>query len=326
MTPKMTSQDAAACLGISELDVRLILDKLDQPYVRLQNQTYFGHKAARALFNFKFKSQTFVFQIVKGGTGKTSLVHSLACRLSIYGLRVLCIDMDQQGNLTSAFNQDPEKVPVMIDVLVDKHNINDCILNVCPGIDLIPSRFENVMLDEAIYKKNLKIEEAYQIPLQGLKSKYDLIIMDCPPGLGQSVAACALAADYVIAPITPEKFALSGLELTCQSLEELQIVYGKTIPLRIVLNKFDMRTTMSQEAVNQLINYVPYKQKLLNCYIRQSQDFPNAIANNRSIFDILKNTNAKEDIDALAQEVLALNPFYTPINKINKTKAVSEVF
>ncbi len=307
MNPKMTVLDAAVCLKKNKGWILSTLEERQLPFMKANQQIYFSHDTAKALFQFSFKPQLIVFQIVKGGTGKTSLVYEFAVRSSLYGAKVLCIDMDQQGNLTHAFQQDAEVVPVMIDVLADNHPLEQAIIPVMPGIDLVPSRFENSLLDEVLRQKKLPLGSVYRAPWQALKGQYDLIVVDCPPSLGQSVAASALAADCLLAPVTPEKFALSGLDIVYQSVEELQSCFGVSIDFRIVLNKFEARTTLSQNALRYLLNHPDYESKLLKHYIRLSQEFPKGIANGNSIFESLKPTSAKEDLDKLTQVLLGIS-------------------
>lgn len=309
MNPKMTTLDAARCLRKSEAWVINCLEKQKLPFQKHQNQIYFGFEAAQKLFRLSFVPKVFVFQIVKGGTGKTSLVHEFAIRASLYGARVLCIDMDQQGNLTHAFNVKADSLPVMIDVLVDDYPLMETIVRIAPGIDLLPSRFENAMLDEAIRQKDFELTTLYREPFQALKQHYDVVIVDCPPSLGLSVAACALSADYIVAPVTPEKFALSGLEIAYQSIEELQNTFNMSIQFGIVLNKFESRNVLSQNAAKYLQRNHRYHNKLLKNPIRYSRDFSQVIAKNGSIYDSVKRSAAKEDIDLLTQELLNIYSF-----------------
>lgn len=304
----MTTIDAATLLGKTQAWVIETLQKRGLSTVQQNHQSYFGHQTARELFQFKFSPRVIVFQIVKGGTGKTSLVHEFAIRASLYGARVLCVDMDQQGNLTHALHQSAETLPVMVDVLADNHPIQDCIVSAAPGIDLIPSRFENAMLDEMIRLKKLSLLDVYRDPFQAFKNKYDVIVVDCPPSLGPSVAACALSADYLLAPVTPEKFALSGLDLAYQSIQELETSFNVSIPFGVVLNKYKVKTKLADDALRFLHTDPRYQHRVLKQIIRLSQEFPKAIANEGSIFEAMKPTSAKEDMDCFTQ---ALLPFAT---------------
>jgi chromosome partitioning protein len=307
MNAKMTIEDAARTLSQTEAVVAYRLEKLGLPFSRVEGQIVFGFDVAQKLFQMDIPPRVMVFQVVKGGTGKTSLVHELAIRANLYGLKVLCIDMDQQGNLTNVFNQDAEAGPIMVDSLVEGYALQECIVSVSPGLDLIPSRIENSMLDEVIRLKKIPLETVYRDDFQSFKSAYDLIFVDCPPSLGQSVTAIALSADWVISPVPPERFALEGLKGTQQSVQALNTTYGLDIHFGIVLNKFDSKTNAAQEeAVKSLRTNPNYQGKFLKNYVRLSQDFPDATARSQSVFAKIEPSNAKDDIDSLVLELLQL--------------------
>lgn len=306
MNPKMTVIDAARILGKSQAAIDEELKSRALEMGISDNIAYFGHQTAKELFSFSFKPKAVVFQILKGGTGKTSLAFEFAVRASLYGAKVLCIDLDQQGNLTQAFNQDAETVPVMVDSLSEGYSLRDSFLSVSEGLDLIPSRIENAMLDEVIRGKSFALEKVYRDPIQILKKTYDLIVVDCPPSLGQSVAASALAADLLIAPVTPEKFALSALQATCQSIEELQVAFGIDIPLHIIFNKFMPDVQSCIEILNSLRQEPYYQTKLLTTMVRLSEAFPRASIQNESLFESVIPNSAKEDVDRFTRFILGL--------------------
>ncbi len=307
MDPRITVSDAALCLAKTKAWLLASLKERGLAYATTAGQEHFGHRTARQIFNFSLKPKVMVFQIIKGGTGKTSLVRELAIRASLYGAKVLCIDMDQQANLSLAFNQNADELPVMIDVLVDHYPINDTIVEVLPGIDLIPSRFDNALLDTVITQKGLPLNQIYREPFQAFKKNYDLIIVDCPPSLGQSVSACALAADYVVAPVVPETFALAGLDRVHQLMKELEQGFGVNIPMGILLNKFESKARMSFETLGYLLRHPEYRVQLLKSTVRYANAFPNTIERGISIFDTLKTGTAKEDIDCLTRELLNIS-------------------
>lgn len=311
----MTLKDAARYLKKGVQSIQALLQEQRLSYAKAENHLYFGHDTARELFQLPFDPKTLVFQIVKGGTGKTALAYEFAIRASLYGAKVLCVDLDQQGNLTHAFNKNAENLPVMIDVLMEEYPIWDTLVPVQEGIHLLPSRFDNAMLDEVLRLKKLPLEGIYRDYFDAFKTEFDLIVVDCPPSLGQSVAACALAADCVIAPVTSEKFSLSGLEITYQSIEELENTFQLNIPLKIIMNKFDIHSSLSQEAFKRLQRDLRYQDKLCQSFIRLSQEFPIANSQNRSLFDIVRFTGAKEDIDGFTQEI------FTLVSLITKSQA-----
>ncbi|MDB6096974.1 MAG: hypothetical protein JWM09_1252 [Francisellaceae bacterium] len=320
----MTAYDAANSIKVKEAWIHRYLKDNHLTFSKTQSSIYFGHESARELFGFKFNPQIIVFQIVKGGTGKTSIAHEFAIRANLYGARVLCVDLDQQGNLTHSLNVDASTVPIMVDILAEGFPLEEAIVEVSPGLHLIASRIENALLDEAIRLKKIDLLEVYKPMFQDLKEYYDLIVVDCPPNLDQSVAAVALASDMVISPVVPERFALEGLKLTCESIYELQEAYNTEIPFGIVLNKYEARTLLSQEALQILISSDLYEGKLLSTFVRHAQDLPNAVAKGRSIFDAIKPSAAKNDIDNLTKEILNLKALPHNRPKVRKSSAIFE--
>lgn len=308
MDPKMLAPESADFLGISIQAVHKQLKSKNLLFKKTQNRIYFGHETARGLFQLSFRKKIIAIQIVKGGTGKTSLTQAIAIRANLYGARVLCVDLDQQGNLTQAFQVTPAETPVMVDLIIRGSNFSfqDGIIKIIPGLDLFPSRIENAVLDNAIMLESLPVDRIYRDMLETVQDDYDLVLIDCPPALGQSVAAATLASTCVIAPVTPEKFSLSGLKVTAQEIENIGKKYHKSILIKVLLNKFDSRTTLSHETLSSLIKNPIFGEKLLKTYVRVSQEFPNAVASGESIFDSTRNNSAKEDIDLLTRELLEI--------------------
>lgn len=300
MNPKITSKDAAEFLGISPRQVYKRIIENELPYMRSGSVVYFGYATARQLFRIEVKPKAISFQIVKGGTGKTSLACAVAVRANLYGLRVLCIDLDQQGNLTNTFGVDAENLPTMVDILAEGYSYADAITRVYPGMDILASRIENSLLDEVIKLKRLPLDQVYRTQLALLKEKYDLIIIDCPPNLGQSVAAVTLSVDQVIAPVIPESYALSGLRSTRNAIKELEENYNTRINLGITVNKYDHKSILSQEAKRMLTGYP---------VIHNSKEFPDAIARGESIFDSLKSSQVKRDVDQLTCAILGIGRY-----------------
>lgn len=319
----MTLEDAAQYLGRSQAWVYAEMQDRGLTLSSLDSYLFFEHKTAIPLFQISFKPKVFVFQILKGGTGKTSLALEFAIRASLYGAKVVCVDLDQQGNLTQAFNQNAEETPVMVDVLAEGYGLLESLLPVTSGIDLLPSRIENALLDEVLRAKKLPLDRVYREIFKQLKYYYDVVIVDCPPSLGQSVAAAALAADRLIAPVTPEKFAITGLKATCRSLEELEQAYNIVIPCHIILNKFEESSPRSQETLEWLSRHPEFRSKLLDCTIRLSQEFPEAALKMDSIFDEVKGTPLKQDVDQFTQRLLEIGQGVQPNLTNTKQKEYS---
>lgn len=309
MDPKMIVKEAAATLNISEKQARARLEELKLPFYKVGNVSYFSHTSAIDFFRFNSKPQAIAFQIVKGGTGKTSIASAFAVRANLYGLKVLCIDLDQQGNLTHSFGVDAENYPVMVDILAEGYTYEQGITKVSPGLYVLASRIENALIDDVIKLKKIPLDLVYRGHFAELKKQFDLIVIDCPPNLGHSVAAITLAVDQVVAPVVPENFALSGLKITCNAIKELQQNYFTNINFKVLINKYDARTILSQDALRFLNKHPIYSKHLLQTYVRTSQEFPNAVAKGKTVFDQIKPSIAKLDVDNLTKEILHLGVF-----------------
>lgn len=320
MNPKITASEAAEFLGVTRQGLQKKIKQNNFQHAKSQNRIFFGHETAKKIFNISFNNQVIAIQIVKGGSGKTAIAHAIGVRANLYGAKVLYIDLDQQANLTEHFGIDSEDLPVMLDVIKRQANIKECIIEISPGLHIFPSKIDNAILDDTILFNNLALDRVYKDPIDSIRDHYDLIIIDCPPALGRSVGAAALAADQVLAPVSPDKQCLRGLSMLYKHLKELsKMPYGKDVPLKIIYNRFDSRTNLSKKMLTALIEHPIFRNILFDTYVRQNQEFANAYANTCSIYDQLSASSAKEDIDLLTKEILMIN------KKIEEDKNLSMV-
>lgn len=305
MDPKMLAAEAADFLNISLQALHKQLKTKQLDFTKSQNRVYFGHETAKKIFKLQFKPTCWNWLNLKGGVGKTQLSFSTAVRLSLYGAKVAVIDLDQQGNFTQACNVNSDEADILIDVIKDDLNIKDCMINVIPGLDLLPSRIDNALLDSFITINRMNIGTKIKKYVDELKKHYDFVFIDCPPSLGATVSSASCAADFIIIPVDPEKFSISGLNVTIQELERSVLrEYSAHYELKIVLNKFDGRTSLSRQILTKFYEDKDYREKMLQTFVRTTQDLPNAIVRGKTIYDTLRTSVAREDIDFLAREIL----------------------
>jgi len=307
MSHKMTAKDAAEFLGVTVQAVHLSLRTNNIEFEKSKNRVFFGHNSARQLFNLPFRPTVFSFQIIKGGTGKSSLAYNCAIRANLYGARVLCIDLDHQGNLTDFLGVNPDNLPVMIDYIMEDADFKDCIVNVGPGLDLLPSRLDNSILDNQLMMNKANLTKVYKKPIESVLHNYDVVIIDNPPSLGHSVVASALASDYVVAPVNPDPSAKKGLVLTTQEMRKMAKANDIQLKVRVILNKHDKRTALSHQTLEQLMTHEEFSKAMYKTYIATSQEYTNAASSGHSVFDTIRDTTAKTDIDLLVREMLGLD-------------------
>lgn len=306
--PKMSIAHAAEFLGISVQAVHKQLKNKGVSSPKIGNKSFITYEIAKQLFNITFKHKVIVGQIVKGGTGKTTTIENVSSCANTYGARVLKIDADPQGNLTDANGVDAESLPVLIDIIKGDMPIEKSIVRVSEGVDLIPSRIENVILDNVIVNDRLPLHTLFSDLLEPIKHHYDFIFIDCPPTMGQAVTAAGLYADIILAPLNPDKFSAKGLKILKQEIEALNKRFKRDIAYRVFLNKFSGKTILSDKAIVSLISDPDLEGKVLSTTVQFTQEIPNTTDTNRNLFSNLKESSAREDFDRLSRELLDIVP------------------
>jgi chromosome partitioning protein len=308
MQPKMSIAHAANFLNVSGQAVHKQIKLKNIICPKLGNKLYLTYEQSKQLFNIKFSHKVIVGQIVKGGTGKTTTIDNIASCVNTYGAKVLKIDADPQGNLTDACGIDAEDKPVLIDVINDNVDIKDAIISVTNGVDIIPSRIENVILDNVIVNERLPLHELYRDLLSPIAADYDFIFIDCPPTMGQAVTAASLYADIILAPLNPDKFSAKGLKILKGEVDTLNKRYKTNIAYKVFLNKFSGKTILSEKAIVSLINDPDLEGRILQTTVQFSQEIPNITDGNKNLFSLLKSSTTRDDFDRLTRELLEITP------------------
>ncbi|MBL4744309.1 MAG: ParA family protein [Cycloclasticus sp.] len=207
----------------------------------------------------------------KGGVGKTTTVVTLAGLLSIQGKRVLCIDLDPQGSLTSYFRLDPDTIEKSAynlfkdsseKIALDPRKyISNTSFD---GLDLLPASVALATLDrQASQFKGLGL--VISSTLKKLKDSYDVVLIDSPPMLGVLMINALAACDHLIIPVQTEFLALKGLERMMKTMTMLQKTRQHGLKYTIIPTMFDKRTRASVSSLNSLRNR--YKGHLWTGYI-----------------------------------------------------------
>ena len=187
----------------------------------------------------------------KGGVGKTTTAINLSACLAEAGQRVLAIDMDPQGNLTSGFGLEKGTIDNTVYELI----MGDCTFDECvqkqavENLDVLPSDADLAGAEIELIDVEQK-EKQLKKCLEPVSGQYDFIVIDCPPSISLLTLNSMTAADSVIIPIQCEYYALEGLTQILKTVSLVQKQMNPSLKIEgIVFTMYDSRTNLSAEVV-----------------------------------------------------------------------------
>lgn len=200
----------------------------------------------------------------KGGVGKTTTAINLSSCLAAKGQKVLAIDMDPQGNMTSGLSVDKDEVEYTVyDLLIGETDVEQVICReVFENLDVLPTNIDlsgaEIELLDADNKQFILRDKISQI-----RDNYDFVIIDCPPSLSMLTINALTTADTVLVPIQCEYYALEGLSQLMKTIELVQTRLNETLKMEgVVFTMYDARTNLSLQVVENVkdnLNQTIYK-------------------------------------------------------------------
>ena len=243
-----------------------------------------------------------VFVNQKGGVGKTTSAINIGAYIARAGKKVLLIDFDSQGNMSSGVGVSKDK-PTIYELLAEqvsgdeavKHTPVDGLDAISASIDLSGAAIELVDQDDReFYLKNA---------LKPLQDKYDYILIDCPPSLGILTLNGLAAADSVLVPMQCDYFALEGITLLLQTVQKVQKEINPDLKIGgIFFTMYDSRTRLAQDVVMQVKSY--FKELVFNTIIPRNVRLSEAPSHGLPICKYDPECVGARSYEKLAEEVI----------------------
>jgi len=242
----------------------------------------------------------------KGGVGKTTTSLNLSAALAAQGVRVLLADIDPQGNATSALGLQDGSGKSLYQALIGE----------CPAMDLVlPTRIPNLSaipanLDMAGAEIEVARMEDHLLQLRRAlapvkaSGQFDYTILDCPPSLGIWMSNALAAADEILVPIQCEYYALEGLTLLMEVMDQIRNSGANpdVALCGLLMTMYDSRTNLNPAVVKEVRNH--FQDVVFETMIPRTVRFGEAPSHGRTIFEHDPNGAGAAAYTALAEEFL----------------------
>ena len=257
------------------------------------------------------KCQVLAIANQKGGVGKTTTTFNLGVALAHSGRKVLLIDADPQGDLTTYMGwHNADNLPVTLSTIMSRCindmdiNSEEAVLHHSEGVDLIPTNLELASLEVSLVNA-MSRESTMKNCIEELKPKYDFILIDCMPSLGMITINALASADKVIIPVQSEFLAAKGMNHLMNTIMKVRKNINKELDVSgIVLTIVDGRRKLSKEITEELKETYGKVFKIYDTQIPRAVKAAESSRMGESIFSYDKDSNVAKSYIELAKEVL----------------------
>ncbi|MCT2006840.1 AAA family ATPase [Micrococcus lylae] len=227
-----------------------------------------GNRLQRQRLSRPDRTRVFTTSNQKGGVGKTTTTVNLAAAMARAGMRVMVVDIDPQGNASTALNvPHSSEVASVYDVLLDEMEIHDVMqdapdvdnLQVVPAtIELAGAEIELVSLVAREQRLSKALDRYFAWREEQGQERLDYVFIDCPPSLGLLTVNAFVAAEEVLIPIQAEYYALEGLSQLLKNVQMIQKHLNPRLQLTtILLTMFDSRTNLAVQVAEEVREHFP---------------------------------------------------------------------
>lgn len=269
-------------LTAGDIDTRSALSELDDETPLASEARNHVALAERALSTATLprpaETRVLVVANQKGGVGKTTTAVNIAAALALKGLRVLVVDLDPQGNASTALAiPHAEGTPGTYEALVDGIDLDE-LVRPCPdipGLTVLPATIDLAGAEielVSLVARETRLDKALQSYLQDCEAagdRIDYVLIDCPPSLGLLTVNAMVAGREVFIPIQSEYYALEGLGQLVRNISLIQKHLNPGLEITtILLTMYDARTRLSAGVADEVRAF--FGDKVLNTVIPRS--------------------------------------------------------
>ena len=247
----------------------------------------------------------------KGGVGKTEVAGNLGVGLAMAGKKVLVIDADPQGNLTSSLGIDnadelENTLATFIEREINENPIppEEYILHNGEGVDIMPCNIKLAGMDYMIMNA-LSREHLLEAFVSQVRDSYDFVIIDCSPSLNLVTINVLTAADTVIIPVEASYLSMTGLQQLLASIGSTKRKLNRRLEIEgIVINKVNTRTNHERDIVDKLREVYGSQIKVFDVMIPESVRAKECTAFGISIYKHDPKGKVAKAFEELTKEVI----------------------
>jgi chromosome partitioning protein len=258
-------------------------------------------------YGYKESSKESIAKVIcvanhKGGVGKTTTTLNLGRALTLLGKKVLVVDLDSQGNLSQGLGVDEPKEQVVHALLQEKPLPT---LNIAENFDLSPSDLELAEADLELVQTIGGFNRLNKA-IRPLRSKYDFVLIDCPPSLNIITSSAMVASDSCLITLQPEIAAVKGLDKLLSRIERIREEINEGLQVEgILFTMVNKRLVVHQSNIEYVKSSLPAF-RFFNTMIRENVSLTESQSAQKDVFEYSKDSIGAQDYMELAKELLGI--------------------